>query len=348
MNLWLVPARIVILSFACILGQETAQVSLDSRAFLHYPKILGRKRPEFAPRGFEIDKRASVMRRFDATRPEFTPYGFEVDKWDPMPHGRPDRHDEIEIGFLDQGTVTWLIGGQRVTVRPRNLTVFWAALPHQILDAEDVSFLHVVTVPLGWVLEWTLPDRLLSPLMQGRIVSETNEALAISDGQLFERWQRDVEAGTDALREIATLELRARLLRLAQSMEVQGDPVRFHADTAGERPHMHLEKAEEMACFVAHNYRSRIQVKDIAERVGLHPNYASTLFRKAFGTTLNAWTTRHRVAHAQRQLITTAEQILPIALDSGFDSLSRFNRAFKQLVGMTPSQYRKRRRPVDG
>ncbi len=96
------------------------------------------------------------------------------------------------------------------------------------------------------------------------------------------------------------------------------------------------------------NYTSRIQVKDIAERVDLHPNYASTLFREAFGTTLNALIIRHRVAHAQRQLITTAEQILPIALDSGSDSLSRFNRAFKQLVGMTPSQYRKRRRPVDG
>ena len=96
-----------------------------------------------------------------------------------------------------------------------------------------------------------------------------------------------------------------------------------------------------MACFVARNYTSRIQVKDIAGCVSLHPDYAATLFRKTFGTTLNVLITRHRVAHAQRQLVTTDERIVNIAHDSGFDSLSRFNRAFKQIAGVTPRQYRK-------
>ena len=97
-----------------------------------------------------------------------------------------------------------------------------------------------------------------------------------------------------------------------------------------------------MACFVARNYTSRIQVKDIAECVGLHPDYAATLFRKTFGTTLNVLMTRHRVAHAQRQLVTTDERIVNIAQDSGFDSLSRFNRAFKQLAGTTPRNIARR------
>jgi AraC-like DNA-binding protein len=112
-------------------------------------------------------------------------------------------------------------------------------------------------------------------------------------------------------------------------------------ETDCPRQQNNLEKAEAMACFVARNYTSRIQVKDIAECVGLHPDYAATLFRKTFGTTLNVLMTRHRVAHAQRQLVTTDDRIVNIAQDSGFDSLSRFNRAFKQLAGTTPRQYRK-------
>ena len=35
------------------------------------------------------------------------------------------------------------------------------------------------------------------------------------------------------------------------------------------------------------------------------------------------------------------ERVLDIAHDSGFDSLSRFNRAFKEIAGLTPRQYRK-------
>ncbi len=97
-----------------------------------------------------------------------------------------------------------------------------------------------------------------------------------------------------------------------------------------------------MACYVARNYTSVIRVGDIADCVGLHPDYAATLFRKWFGTTLTHLITQYRVAHAQRQLVTTKHQILKIAYDSGFDSLSRFNRAFKQLAGMTPREFRKK------
>jgi AraC-like DNA-binding protein len=40
-------------------------------------------------------------------------------------------------------------------------------------------------------------------------------------------------------------------------------------------------------------------------------------------------------------LITTNERIVNIAHDSGFDSLSRFNRAFKEIARVTPREYRK-------
>ena len=75
----------------------------------------------------------------------------------------------------------------------------------------------------------------------------------------------------------------------------------------------------------------------------MHPDYASTLFRKTFCTTFTNQITRHRVAEAQRQLITTDEQILTIAYNAGFDSVSRFNRAFKETTGMTPRTYRQQR-----
>jgi AraC-like DNA-binding protein len=181
----------------------------------------------------------------------------------------------------------------------------------------------------------------MTALTQGQIVADARVDRAKLDRHLFEQWHKDVQLAPNANREVVVLELRARLLRLAHSVLDDDVPATAASEAVCPRLQTNLEKAETMACFVARNYTSRIQVKDIAECVGLHPDYAATLFRKTFGTTLNALMTRHRVAHAQRQLVTSDERIVNIAQDSGFDSLSRFNRAFKQLAGTTPREYRK-------
>lgn len=279
------------------------------------------------------------LHHFDAQRQEFAPYGFTCEVWQPQRMPRPDRHDEIEINFLDQGTLTYLIGGQRVTLEARRVSAFWAAVPHQIIGFDKLSFYYVVTIPFGWVLQWGLPERMVTALIKGQVIADANGSRTRLDRQLFKQWLEDVEEHSTAKREIVVLELRARLLRLADA--ANSALMASSPDVCGDRRHTNLEKAESMACYVARNYASRIQIKDVAECVGLHPDYAATLFRKTFGTTLNALITRHRIAHAQRQLVTTSERVVNIARDSGFDSLSRFNRAFKQLTGVTPREYRK-------
>jgi AraC family transcriptional regulator, melibiose operon regulatory protein len=303
-------------------------VSLDSGQFRYYTEAM-------------ITAESEVMHHFDSKRRDFAPYGFTCEVWEPRQMPRPDQHDEIEINFLDRGTLTYLMGGQRVTVQARRVSAFWAAVPHQIVAFDNVNYYYVVTVPFGWVLQWGLPERLMVALTQGQIVADTNGARTALDRQLFEQWHEDVEGRCNTNHDIVVLELRARLLRLAESVVDEAHAPAASGANSVPRPQTNLEKAESMACFVARNYTSRIQVKDIAACVGLHPDYAATLFRKTFGTTLNVLITRHRVAHAQRQLVTTDERVVDIAHDSGFDSLSRFNRAFKQIAGVTPRQYRK-------
>jgi AraC-like DNA-binding protein len=254
---------------------------------------------------------------------------------------RPDRHDEIEINFLDRGSLTYLFGGQHVTVEARHVTAFWAAVPHQIIGFDKLNFYYVVTVPFGWVLQWGVPEQMLTALTQGQVIADCRRARGQLDRQLFDQWHRDFTSGSRLEREVIVLELRARMLRLSQFVQNKEAMPVLTPRADGKQQQTNLEKAESMACFVARNYTSRIQIKDIAECVGLHPDYAATLFRKTFGTTLNVLITRHRIAHAQRQLVTTDEQVVNIAHDSGFESLSRFNKAFKQLAGMTPRQYRK-------
>jgi len=79
----------------------------------------------------------------------------------------------------------------------------------------------------------------------------------------------------------------------------------------------------------------------IAQANKLHPNYAMNLFRRAFGTTMTSFITQHRISHAQRLLLTSDESILSVAMAAGFQSLSRFNEAFKAACGCSPRDYRK-------
>jgi AraC-like DNA-binding protein len=282
------------------------------------------------------------MVHFDERRPEFTPYGLTCERWTPKPMPRPDRHNEVELNLLDGGSLTYLMWGERVSVHGGRLAAFWAAIPHQIMDFGEVDSYYVVTVPLAWVLNWNLPASLVRRLLHGEMVQEKEPARAQTDHALLSQWSDDLKHGHADRQEILLLELKARLLRLAVGADTESQHDVSDSPPAVRREY--VTKAEGMAQYVAQNYTAPICIADIAEFVELHPDYAATLFKKTFGTTLNRFLVDHRIQHAQRMLVTSDESVLQVALDSGFNSLSRFNAAFKDLCGSTPRQFRKTHR----
>jgi AraC-like DNA-binding protein len=285
-----------------------------------------------------------VMKTFDATRPDFAPYGLTCERWTSAPMVRPDRHNEIELNLLLEGSLTYLFGGARVTIRAGSLAAFWAAIPHQILGPESMKSdadYYVVTIPLTWFLQLKLPDRLLHPILHGRFVCERDEGKFPSDRERFERWIEDLGGDQPDRRRAAFLEIEARLLRLALSLPPHKPGPHKGKMTPATLNEGRLSKAEQMARYVAQHYTASLAVEEISRSVGLHPGYAMTLFQKTFGMTLIEYITQHRLSHAQRLLATTDEKVLSIALDSGFGSLSRFNDAFRRAFGCTPRQHRK-------
>jgi AraC-like DNA-binding protein len=252
--------------------------------------------------------------------------------------GRPDRHNELEINFLTVGTLTYLFGGRRVTIQPGALALFWAAIPHQIIAAEGRATYYVATLPLAWFLQCRLPTRLVQPILHGRIVYDPHPPTPAGDGPLLDSWATQLDSGDGERRHIVLLELEARLLRLALDLPAASGAVR---SPPGDEL---LSKAEQVAAWVAAHYQSPLRAEDIGRAVGLHPNYAMTLFRKVFNTTINDYLTQHRLWHAQRLLATTDRPIIDVALDAGFGSISRFNAVFSAACACSPRRYRQRHR----
>jgi len=64
-----------------------------------------------------------------------------------------------------------------------------------------------------------------------------------------------------------------------------------------------------MNIYIARNYKESIKNEDIGKAVGLHPDYANTIFKKSFGMTLNQYVNLQRILHVQRQLSVSQHSI---------------------------------------
>lgn len=141
----------------------------------------------------------------------------------------PHRHDDLEVNLVAEAPLTYLFGGTPVEIRPGQIGLFWAAMPHRLIDCPAnwrsyVSWLHL---PLDLVLQWGLPEDAVSLLLRGvPIISDTGAATnAPADGGLprqgdFARWAHDLEDGSADLREIALLEIQAAIRRLVHDLRV--------------------------------------------------------------------------------------------------------------------------------
>lgn len=278
------------------------------------------------------------MARLGSERPNFTTYGLSCVRWIPGPMQRPDHHNEIQINLLTRGRVTYLLGGSSVPVRVGRLLAFWAAIPHQIVDYEPDTEYFVATLPLAWFLQSRLPEALVQPLMRGEWVEEPGPDRADADTLLFRQWESDLKTNARAIRDIVTIEMETRLKRLAIALAA----ARSSPKTRGPAKVQvsGLNRVEQMVCHIAQNYMEPITAADIGRVAGLHPNSAMRLFKKTFGTTLVDHLTHHRVFHAKRLLATTDQKIVDIAFSSGFNSISRFNEAFRRACGCTPRVFR--------
>jgi AraC family transcriptional regulator, melibiose operon regulatory protein len=260
---------------------------------------------------------------------------------------RADRHNEIELNLLRRGSLTYLMGGNRITIPAGRLAVFWAAIPHQVVSSKDNPEYFVATIPLVWFLQCQFPGHFVDAVMHARVVLDPDTQARHGDLEMFERWVQDLEKPDPLHRRIAFMEIESWLLRFALAVPTTLPAAETHSRAQVTIEAGGLSRVEKMAYFVAQHYTERLTAEQISAAVGVHPNYAMSLFKKAMGMTLIDFITQHRVSHAQRLLATTDMKIIDVAMSSGFFSLSRFYEAFSKWCGCSPKDYKRSNVPAD-
>ncbi len=101
-----------------------------------------------------------------------------------------------------------------------------------------------------------------------------------------------------------------------------------------------LEKIKAILTYISENYKREITIEEISRFCHYSKSYFMKFFKEIMGTSFIQYLNDYRLDTAARLLLETSDNVMTIALDSGFENLSYFNRSFKKKFGVTPGKYR--------
>lgn len=97
---------------------------------------------------------------------------------------------------------------------------------------------------------------------------------------------------------------------------------------------------QEAINYIKNHYSEKISISDIADHLALNRSYLYTIFKNSLGISPKEFLTRFRVSRGKEQLVLTDLPIEEIAVGCGYSSALAYGKAFKQIIGMSPSMFR--------
>ncbi len=91
--------------------------------------------------------------------------------------------------------------------------------------------------------------------------------------------------------------------------------------------------------YVSQNYNKEIFLEEIASLVNLTPPSFCRYFKSRTTKVFSSFVNEVRIGNSCKMLRENKHTISQVCYESGFNYLSNFNRQFKEIKGMTPSEY---------
>lgn len=100
------------------------------------------------------------------------------------------------------------------------------------------------------------------------------------------------------------------------------------------------ERMQKIHNYVLQHFQEEIRLGEAASLAGMSEAAFCRYFRARANKTFTDFVNEIRIGHACKLLLEGASNIAQISYESGFETLSNFNRNFKKIVRQTPRQYR--------
>jgi len=249
-------------------------------------------------------------------------------------------HEVYELNFVENAKgATRTIGDSHETISDLDLVLMTGAKLVHVWEQGTCPQrdIHEITIHID-------PSIFFSPLM--------NKRAFVSIHRMIVRAQRGLAFPEQAIRI-----LREDIVNLAQSNDSFASVVRLFnllyrlslvedarelssssfVNAREENVDERVRKAKE---YIERNYMHTIHLSELADLVCMNEDSFSRFFRQKTGRTPNRYLIDYRLGIAARMLMTTQMPVSEIGFSCGFNTLSHFNRLFRESKGCTPSEFR--------
>ena len=256
-------------------------------------------------------------------------------------------HNCLEIGYCIEGGGTMNYGGKKQDYKARSITVVPPNYPHH-----TNSFLgkkccwEFLFVDVESILKVQFPER---PPLRTQLIQNIYRNAFLLQGDEHPQIENIILAIMDEHRKKRKYykdsvkgllqSLVVCLVRLCDDMDANTN--RDASTSAGINVDGSITAISPAIDYVAKHYREKITILSLAEACHLSETHFRRLFSQSMNITPQAYINLIRIEEVSRLLHTTNESIGEIAVKCGFVTPSTLNRNFKEIVGMSPAQFRK-------
>lgn len=247
-------------------------------------------------------------------------------------------HEEFEITYIRKGSCTYLIDLEACPVREGDLLFFASGVLHGIPEGE-AQMLETDSFVFHPQMLGSRKDvcgvKYIGPAKSG----EVRFPAVIHLG----------EEGNSLMTEVFE-KLKASFLGKEHGYELEVEALLYqfffllykyvpHRRTAPENEEV-IEKMKSVLQYIKENYQRPITVSDLAKVCHFSEYYFMRFFKKYMNVTCIEYLNQYRMEIAAGKLAGSSQSVTDVALDTGFQNISYFNRVFRKSYRMTPTQYR--------
>lgn len=133
-----------------------------------------------------------------------------------------------------------------------------------------------------------------------------------------------------------------RLVSLLRLILILSRPGRESEVGRRQEENLSQKRMDDIRTYVICNADRRIALDEVARHVGMNRSSFCIFFKKETGRTFIDFLNGYRISLACKYLRDTDSQVADICFRAGFESVPYFNRVFSNVMGCTPTEYRRR------
>lgn len=249
-------------------------------------------------------------------------------------------HPDIEIIIPLENTYTVVIDEIKHILSPGDIFLVPPGEPHQLIAPEK-----------GLRLIYLFDFSILSKIRGFSYISTyLSQPVLINQSTCEPIYKQEASLITDLLKDYCSGEslrefpLYSKLIMFffvygnyRISQENSFTPLSFSSD----KQKYLLDKFNTVFNYLDEHYAEDVTLEQVAAIAGFSKFHFSRLFKQYSGQNFYEYLCFRRIKAAEALLLRSDISITEVALQSGFSSLSTFNRMFKKLKKCTPSKYRR-------